>query len=686
MLRRAETSGTATVPGDPEEAWQVVARRVALAVLRHLGVIVAFSLPAVVVWWHAWDGHLGSTLACSCGDSGQEAWFVAWPAYALAHGISPFFSRALYAPSGVNLLANTSAPLVGTVLAPVTWLAGPIVSTNLALTLAPALSAWGAWVACRRLTGPDGWKPAAWIAGLLFGYSPFVVDNVASGHVMLALLVVPPLMVAALYELATTDGSPWRWGVMLGVLVCVQSLISVEVLAMTAVVLAATLVLAAASAPRAAVARARRTATGLGAALATGGVLTAYPAWFVLEGPRHIAGSPWPGIAIEGNRLFDLWDPGTYAAPANSLLRLAGYEGAAGPPVVYLGAGVLALAAAALVASRRRRLSWVLAGAALVSFVLSLGLEVWMSGTTHVAHLWLPWQALDNLPILNRVAPQRFAGLTDLLVALLVGVGLDVVRRRSAERRGRHGRGSAPVVAGVLSLAGLAAAAPLWATYQLPLATTTVTLPRWFATAGRQVPPGSVVLAYPFPFPSAGTSGPMVWQSVDGMRFSLAGGYAKAPTPSGAPLSVQPSQADAVLADLSAPAAGPLPQGSPRQVTAVRQGIDRWGVRYVVVTDVGPDPGYAAALFTAVIGRSPVRRADAWVWRLDPVAPRTLGGATGRQPPPTTAAAAFRSCTRSTEPSLTARLAPGSGPGPGPGAVTVACVAARLGVPGPAGP
>jgi len=651
-------------------------RRIGMAVLGHLGVIAVFAIPAVVLWWHAWDGHLGTTLACSCGDSGQEVWFVAWPAYALAHGSNPLFSHALYAPDGVNLLVNTSAPLVGIVLAPVTWLAGPIVSTNLALTLSPALSAWGAWVACRRLTAPGSWTPAAWIGGLLFGYSPFVVDNAASGHVMMALLVVPPLMVVVVYELlATTRGSPWRWGAALGVLVFLQSLISLEVLTMTVVVLVAILVLAAALSPRAALAGLRRSVTGLGTAAITGAALTSYPAWFVLDGPRHIAGSPWPGIAIQGNRLFDLWDPGTYAAPADSLMKLAGYEGLAGPPVVYLGFGVLVLAALALVVARRRRLAWVLGGGALVAFVLSLGLELWTSGTGAVPRLWMPWQALDNLPLLDRVAPQRFTALTDLFVAVLLAVGLDTARRRlakSAQRpppspRRRLGWNS--LATGVVALAGIGALVPLWTTYQLPLATSPISVPRWFATTASHVPSGSVVLSYPYPFPSAGTSGPMVWQSVDGMRFSLAGGYAKAPTGSGGPLSVTPTPADALLAALSAPAAGALPEGTPLQLNEVRRAIDRWGVRYVVVTDRGRAPGYAAALFTAALARAPARRADAWVWQLRrPVSPAAT---------PRSAAIALGSCTGS---AVTATADPVT---PAPGAAEVACVAARLGVRGP---
>ena len=52
-------------------------------------------------------------------------------------------------PYGANLLSNTSGTLVGVVLGPVTWLWGPVAATNVALTLAPALSAWGCWVAVR---------------------------------------------------------------------------------------------------------------------------------------------------------------------------------------------------------------------------------------------------------------------------------------------------------------------------------------------------------------------------------------------------------------------------------------------------------------------------------------------------------------------------------------------------------
>lgn len=624
------------------------------------------SLPAIALWWHAWDGHPASTLACSCGDSGQTVWFVAWPAYAVAHGLDPFFSGQLYAPNGVNLLTNTSAPIVGVLLAPVTWLAGPVAATNVALTLSPALSAWGCWVACRRFVS---WRPAAWVGGLLFGYSPFVITNVAVGHVMVSLLVVPPLLLVACYELLVARrGSSVRWGAAIGALVAIQFLISPEVLTMTVLLGGAGAFLLVLLLPRARLTGFGDLGRGLLAVLVVGVALLALPVWLLLYGPRHIVGPPWPGLIIQGNRLFDLWSPGAYGAPANALLQLGGYEGRAGPPSVYLGYGILALAAGSVVVAWRRRLAWWTAIMALVAFVLSLGILVWISPSQVAAGLWLPWQLLGKLPLLDDITPQRFSILTDLFVALLVAVGLDAAWHHLAHRPARchpawtgtvRGRRRPLGVGAVLLALSVAALALTWWTYQVPFATSAVAVPAWFQTVGRTVPQGSVVLTYPFPFPTAGTSAPMVWQAEDGMRFRLAGGYVKAPAADGEPLTNHPDRPPyGTLAALSEASAGPLPTGTVTQIVDLRAALRRWDVSYVVVTNTGRDPGYASALFTAVVGRAPGRSHGAWVWNLR-TAPVRHGTAAA-------ASAAVHACT-----------APVTTPAGG-GHRLAACVAAHL--------
>jgi len=158
---------------------------------------------AVVVWWQVWSRHPASTTTCGCGDSALFLWFFAWPAHAMGHGLDPFHSAAMSPPGGVNLLANTSELALGVVLAPVTWAFGPVASMNVALTLAPALSALAMFVLVGRWVA---WTPAALAAGLLYGFSPLVLVSLSDAHLMLGWAVVPPLLVACVDELLVVRG------------------------------------------------------------------------------------------------------------------------------------------------------------------------------------------------------------------------------------------------------------------------------------------------------------------------------------------------------------------------------------------------------------------------------------------------------------------------------------------------
>jgi len=614
------------VPPTPPPAAGVRAgtgRRVAAIVAANIGVIAVFCLPGVLLWWHAWDGHLGTTLACACGDSGQQVWFIEWPAYALQHGLSPFFSGALWAPDGVNLSSNASSPLVGITLAPVTWLAGPVVATNLALVLAPALSAWGCWFACRRMVG---WAPAAWIGGLLFGYSPFVVDNDATGHVGLALLVVPPLMMLVAYRLLTGRSRKLPGGIALGFFIVVQFMISSEMLVVTAVVGALALAGTALWAPGQ-IAGSWRTAGGaLLIALGVAGAALALPVWFTLAGPQHIVGSPWPGIQIEGNRLVDVVIPGRTSVPS-TYLQFGGYEGPAGPPVAYLGLLVLALTVAAVVVAWHRRTARILATTALATMVLSLGAVLWTTGSALHDRLWLPWSALGSLPVLDEVGPQRFTALADLLVATVVALGLDACwlatkRWRSAREpmpgTGRH-RALTIAIAGALLALCVAALVPIWATYHTPLTTRSVTRPGWVATVTRPGGPGAatpVLLVYPFPMSATLNAEPLVWQAMSSMSFSLAGGYMKVPGPDGRALVLGPARSPEHLLAMLSIGGGPLPAPAPWQIEALWDEVTSSGTSAVVVTDAGRAPSYTAELFTAALGRAPRWSSGAWTWEL----------------------------------------------------------------------
>ena len=104
----------------------------------------------------------------------------------------------MFHPTGINLLDQTSVLGLTVPLIPVTWLFGPVASFNVASTIVPALSALTTFVVLRRWVH---WPPAAYIGGLLYGFSPFVLASLEYGHLMTAALMLLPLLLAVLDEI-----------------------------------------------------------------------------------------------------------------------------------------------------------------------------------------------------------------------------------------------------------------------------------------------------------------------------------------------------------------------------------------------------------------------------------------------------------------------------------------------------
>src|SRR6202012_1268420 len=141
---------------------------------------------------------------------------------------------ALFHPGRLNLLAQTSVTGLSVPLVPVTWIWGPVASLNVASTIAPALTAFTGFVVLRRWVS---WTPAAFVGGLLYGFSPFVLSSLEFAHLMTAALMVLPLILAVLDEiLIRPRHDPRRAGPLLGLLLFVQFFLSSELLAIVAVV------------------------------------------------------------------------------------------------------------------------------------------------------------------------------------------------------------------------------------------------------------------------------------------------------------------------------------------------------------------------------------------------------------------------------------------------------------------
>ena len=474
------------------------------------------------------------------------------------------------------------------------------------------------------------WQPAAFLAGLFYGFSPFVIESLTVGHVNLATLVAPPLVVICLDELLVRQrGRAWAWGLLLGGLVTLQFFISSEILVMCA--LAATigvvLVVAWAAVTRRGSIRSRAShaVAGLGTAAVTAGALLAYPAWYSIAGPRPLPRQVWPDVAYYGSPWRTLLlASGARDRGPNAVLESYGYFGSHPLLLGYLGIGMVAVLGVGLVLFHRDRLLWFCAAMLVVLEAMSLGAGYW------------PWRILHGVPIVENVVPNRIAAVGDLFAAAMLGVIVDRARGRGAATRrdaGGDASGSPadrpaaprpwpPLVA--LSVAwGLAAVAllPIAWQYDLPFTTRPVSVPAWFTSVGRRVPTTSVVLTYPFP--SSGLQAPMAWQAAAGLRFSMVGGGGIAPAPPSHPTGSERN--DALAADdLAVLSYGwlPLPTGTPAELARLRRALHDWGVTDIVVPkEVGTPRAIRArsiplalAYVTAALGRPPVEQDGSWVW------------------------------------------------------------------------
>ncbi|HXP32823.1 MAG TPA: hypothetical protein VN820_02355 [Acidimicrobiales bacterium] len=586
-------------------------RRAVRALGFHVAAIALFTIPAVALWWHVWSGHPSSTLTCGCGDPAQEVWFMAWPAWAIAHLHSLFFSGAVNVPDGANLLSNTSGTLIGVVLAPVTWLFGPVTSTNVALPLAPALSAWGCFAAIRPLVT---WKPAAIPAGLVYGYSSAIVTSLAFGHVSATFLVIPPLLFTTLHEIVIRqEHSVRRDGLVLAALLVAQFLISPEVMVMCLLFAVVGLVAVMAVGWRQVRVRSGHALPALGLAAGVTVALLAYPVWFGLAGPQAVTGVLFALAPISGVPFSGVLAPGQYAAFAPESIRFGGYLGRNGPPPDYVGGGIALVTVASVVVARRRGLTWLLLFLTAVTLWLALGGYL-LSAPSWLGHPWLPWRNLSTLPLLKEILPDQFAPLLTLFVAFLLAVGLDalyVVHRRPASWTARHLHA---VIAAATALVAVVALVPVFVTFDLPFTVVPVRIPAYLREAAPALPSGTVLLSVPFAV--SGSAQPMLWQAVDDMHFSLAGAALKTPNAVGGPVGQgAPGSARRILSDLSV-VGGTQPTGTPAQIATVRSALQAWQVQEVVIAGASRDPVYASGFFTMVLGTAPVYEDGAWVWKL----------------------------------------------------------------------
>src|SRR5215468_3733942 len=401
---------------DPARRWLVLA-----------GVTVVYAAIAVVAYLPTLPLDGSRTQICTCIDTAQEVWFLGWVPFALSHGHSLFFTNWILYPAGVNLADNTAMTLLGILAAPVTVLAGPIAAYNLVLRAGFALSALAMFVVVRRLV--RRW-PAAFAAGLLYGFSPFMVGQGLS-HEFLVFAPVPPLVFGILIDVFGRRRMPaWGAGVLLGLLGGAQFLISAETFAMT--VLFAVLGSALALCYRHGRARPGHAVKAAAWAAGTCAIIVAYPLQALFAGPQRIVGPPHPLAQLyfwHGDLLGALLpSPLVRFAPASLLHTGASFVNHnLQENGTYLGAPLVLIAACLAIAYRRRPVTAIAGVLAVVSYALSLGTRIAIRN--HGTSLPGPFAALAHVPFIQDIEPARFSLFTALFVAIVLGTGLDALAR-----------------------------------------------------------------------------------------------------------------------------------------------------------------------------------------------------------------------------------------------------------------
>jgi hypothetical protein len=451
----------------------------------------------------------------SYDDPQIPIWSFAWWPHALLNRENPFFTHAVWAPAGVNLAWVNSVPAVSVAFAPLTLLVGPIASYNVAAIALPAVSAWAAFLLCRRLT--DRWWPS-FVGGYLFGFSSYILGHV-TGQPQLTAAFVIPLFALVFLRYLEGEITKRRLTLLSGLLLAVQLFISMEVAFTLTLVLIGALLLAYWFAPD----RRSRLVSGL-VPLACGYVIAA------------VLASPFLYYALTSVRVSGFQKPSDFVADLLNLIIPTHVEAAGGGwlhdvskhfPGNYTEQGAfIGLPVIAIVVLFARS-SWRSAGGRflVVSLVLavlaSLGPELTVGGhgviplPTPLGHetVTLPGVGTKFLPLFDNALPVRFALYASLAAAVIAALWL-------------ASRPASDLWAWVLpALAVLLLvpnpAAKIWST--------TYKIPPFFTDAAYRacLNPNEVIL--PQPVRAGGPE--MLWQVADAFRFRMAGGRLQTSAP-----------------------------------------------------------------------------------------------------------------------------------------------------------
>jgi hypothetical protein len=501
---------------------------------------------------------------CACvgtSDPGSYMWALAWWSHALVHGLNPFITLYQWSPTGVNVAQGASIPSAAILLAPVTALLGPIFSYNILSILSCALSAFTAYLLCRRLLKKE--LPSV-IGGYLFGFSAYEFAQL-TGHLNLTLVFLIPVMVHVALRRVNREISRRAYVVLLALLFILQAGFSTELLAECVGFGLVLLIAAWFLVPR----PQRSLISGLVVETLIAGVLALIVAspffYYALFKGSFPKGAPNLSD-IYGLDALNLIFP-TYATWLGHhdflSLGLTYNQGNVTEADGYLGVAILiAFIAWLLSDGRKNLLGRLLLVVAVAGLIVALGSHLHVAGQQTVA---LPFNWVRSWPIFDDLVPSRAILFTSLAVSIGIAAWLAVPTGRVWVRW-------------VIVIIGLGLIFP---NLIPPLYGVPPDNPRFFSSDvyRRYLRRDETVLILPFGVNSMSS----LWQAETGFYFFMPEGYVSGVIP-------QPFNAE--------PEVGQFVANTPPPAPSLEAFIRRYHVSHVVLdtANAGPWPNALAQI------------------------------------------------------------------------------------------
>jgi hypothetical protein len=464
---------------------------------------IYLPLALVTIGWHA-VSHFSSVCACEgIEDPASYMWALSWWPHAIAHGLNPFVTHYLWSPTGVNVAQGAMIPTAAIVMAPVTELAGPVVSYNILSIASPILAAFTAYLLCRRLVHRE--LPAI-VGGYLFGFSSYEFAQLTT-HPNLTLIFLIPLFVLVALRRVDRAMSRRAYVIIMAFLFILQAGLSTELLAECVGFGAILLVSARFLAPEPHRSRVNDLISESASAGLIALILASPFFYYALFSGGFPEGIPGLSDVYALDFLNPIFPTGATWLGHNDFLSLSrtyaggGVIGADG----YLSAPlIVAFLVWVLGRERRTILARLLMIATLASFMAALGSHLFVAGHQTVT---LPFNWVRHLPIFNNILPSRIALFTTLAISIGVAAWLAMTARRAAGRW-------LVVLLGIVMI--------------FPNLTTNLyggspRNPRFFSTTmyRRYLARGESVLVLPFAYNDLS----MLWQAESGFYFYMPEGY-----------------------------------------------------------------------------------------------------------------------------------------------------------------